>query len=238
VAAGVPVPPGVAGEDWCGQGSGGFAGVRRVDATCDLRTGSEAEGLAILAGVAAVARDAPRTKAQTVYGVLGSVETVYLRGYDGKMILGRWYDKGVESGLAPRGRLIRPEDQRRYPKSHRRGVEELTGEYVREKFQQRWLPLWQATKGGVTVAGYLTIAEKIAAAYESGAVSREMAEKLAGYVVLERTSVRQKRRTNYRRRAKLRELGLVVADGTLEEVEIDLTDVLDEIMEGATWGQG
>jgi hypothetical protein len=192
--------------------------------------------LAILAGVAAVATTAPRCQAEVRFAKdgTGSVETVYVRGYSGVKILGRWYDKGLESGLAPRGERIRAEDQRRYPKGHRRGIHELEGRYVRSKFQQRFYPLWQATKG-VTVAGPLILADRLADLVEDGELSARKAEQLAGYLVLQKR-VRQKRSTVYSRRKELRDLGLVVSEGVLEEVEVDLHEVLDEALESPAWG--
>jgi hypothetical protein len=243
-ASGVPVPS----SQWAAsqeaedvlpgvEGQPGFGGLRRCDATVDIEPGSRARGLAILAGVAAVATTAPRSQAEVRFAKDGSgaVETVYVRGYSGVKILGRWYDKGLESGCAPRGERVRAEDQRRYPKGHRRGIHELEGAYVRSKFQQRFYPLWQATKG-VTVAGALVVADRIAELVEEGELSARQAEQLAGYVVLQRRGVRQKRSTTYNRRKQLRELGLVVADGCLEEVEVDLHEVLDEALESPAWG--
>jgi hypothetical protein len=215
----------------------GFGGLRRCDATVDLQPPSRGEGLAILAGVAAIAKTAPRSQAEVFFAKDGSgaVETVYLRGYSGVKILGRWYDKGLESGSAPRGERVRAEDQRRYPKGHRRGIDELEGAYVRSKFQQRFYPLWQATKG-VTVAGSLVLADRLVELVDEGELSARQAEQLAGYVVLQKRGVKQKRSTVYNRRKQLRELGLVVADGCLEEVEVDLHAVLEEALESPAWG--
>ncbi len=218
------------------EGQPGFGGLRRCDATVDLQLG-RAEGLAVLAGVAAVATTAPRSQAEVRFAKDGSgaVETVYVRGYSGVKILGRWYDKGLEAGWAPRGERVRAEDQRRYPKGHRRGIHELEAAYVKSKFQQRFYPLWQATKG-VTVGGVMVIADRLAELVEAEDISARQAEQLAGYVVLQRRGVRASRPTTYRRRAHLRELGLVVADGCLEEVEVDLHEVLDEALESSAWG--
>ncbi len=245
--SGVPVPssqwasrPEV-GDEWellpGVEGEPGFGGLRRCDSTVDLDTGSRSRGLAILAGVAAVATTTPRSQAEVRFAKdgSGSVETVYVRGYSGVKILGRWYDKGLESGLAARGERVRAEDQRRYPRGHRRGVHELEASYVRSKFQQRFYPLWQATKG-VTVAGALVLADRLAELVEEGDVSPRQAEQLAGYIVMQKRGVRQKRSTTYSRRKQLRELGLVVADGALEEVEVDLHEVLEEALESPSWG--
>jgi hypothetical protein len=243
--SGVPVPAFEWATRWQEEGWGfpaeefepGFGGLRRCDATVDLDTGSRSRGLAILAGVAAVATTTPRSQAEVRFATdgTGAVETVYLRGYSGIKILGRWYDKGLESGVAPRGERVRAEDQRRYPRGHRRGVHELEASYVRSKFQQRFYPLWQATKG-VTVAGPLVLADRLADLVDEGEISSRKAELLAGYLVLQPRGVCQKRSTTYNRRKELRELGLVVADGVLEEVEVDLHEVLEEALESPAWG--
>ncbi len=240
LAEGVPVPIGRAGVDLYGAAYEGLAGIRRLDATCDLRTGSTLEGRALMGAVAAVARDAPRCKGQAIWAADGSqVETVYFRGYGGARILGRWYDKGTESGGAPPGRWLRPEDQRRFPREHRRAVQELTPDYVRGKFVQRFEPLWRATRG-VKVGGLSVVSERLVEAVEAGELTPRAAELLAGYVALRQTGadrlVNKQNRT--RRRRGLRELGLVLADGVLEEVEVDLGEALESLLDGGCWGQG
>lgn len=246
-ASGVPLPVSQwasspeLGDEWGllpgVEGQPGFGGLRRCDATVDVAPSSASEGLAILAGVAGVATTAPRCQAEVRFAKdgTGSVETVYVRGFSGVKILGRWYDKGLESVSFPRGERIRAEDQRRYPKGHRRGVHELEAAYVRGKFQQRFYPLWQATKG-VTVAGPMIVTDKLAELVQGGELTARQAEQLAGYVVLAKRGVRQKRSTTYNRRKALRELGLVVTDGCLQEVEVDLHAILDEAMESSAWG--
>jgi hypothetical protein len=243
LAADVPVPNGVTADVWMGFGDhgcreDGFAGLRRVDTTLDLAVDAASEGLAIMSGVAGVSRDAAKTKAEVIWSVDGrSVETVYFRGRAGRKVLGRWYDKGVESKTAAAGRHIRPEDQRRYVKGLRRDVGELSAPYLRRQFHDRFLPLWQASKG-VTVAGLTVLSDKLTEAVEAGEITAEMAEKLGGYLLLARQRERLglSRRTDFRRRAAVRDLGLILADGVLQEVEVDLHDVLDQCMDGPAWG--
>ncbi len=165
----------------------------------------------------------------------GAVETVYVRGFSGVKILGRWYDKGMESGCAPRGERVRAEDQRRYPKGHRRGIHELEAHYVKSKFQQRFYPLWQATKG-VTVAGPMIVAEKLAELVQEQELTARQAEQLCGYLLMSKLGVKQKRSTTYNRRKSLRDLGLVVTETCLQEVEVDLHAVLEEALESPSWG--
>ncbi|MFL5845282.1 MAG: hypothetical protein ACJ762_11350, partial [Solirubrobacteraceae bacterium] len=190
-------------------------------------------------GIAAVARDAPGVTSVVRWSRNGrQVETVELKGHGGRKTLGRVYDKGVESGLEAVGRWLRPEDQRRYTKGSRRDVDELSTGYVRERFHARFLPLWKASKG-VTVAGPVVLAGKLLDLVEEGQITPAQAEKLAGHLLLaEMAGKRQgvSRATRYRRRADIRELGLVLADGALQEVEVDLHEVLDAAMESPAWG--
>jgi hypothetical protein len=212
----------------------GFAGVRRLDLTCDLRFDSPAEGLAVLAGVAAL--PLPRMKSDVIRELGGrSIETVYFLGNSGRR-LARWYDKGVESGFAPRGQLIRPEDQRRFTAGTRREVEELTGEYVREKFRQRFMPLWQATEG-ITVGGPRVLATKLHDLVEREVLTPAQAEQLGGYILLDDAGCYHgSRTTRWRRRKTLRESGLVLADGVLEEVEVELHPLMEQLYDSPAWG--
>lgn len=221
-----------------GATSEGFAGVRRVDATVNLEAVSRAEGLAVLAGVAACVRDSPG-KAEVFYGPDRGVETVVLRGHSGKRVLGRWYDKGLEAAVAHRGRLIRAEDQRRWAKGDRRYPEDLTAEDLRSSFRRRFYPLWKASKG-VRVVGPVVMAEQLLGAVQEGELSAREAESLAGYMVLQAVGGRRgagvSKATMYRREARARELGLVLADGVLQEVEVDVAEVLEAALDADAWG--
>jgi len=266
LAAGVPVPGGLSRDefyvgglgdldDYRGRRHDGFVGVRRVDSTVDLRFDSPGEGLAALAGVGAVVAHGAG-HAQLRYGVDGGLETIYLHGRGGRTILGRWYDKGLEAGSAPRGTLIRPEDQRRYVKETRRDVPELTSRYVRDQFQRRFVSLYKASKG-VKVTGPIGIADRLAGMIEAKEITARKAEQLAGYAVmraasrgrvrslpqdefgrvdLEQDSGYASRTTDWRRRADLTNYGLVLADGVLDEVEVDLESVLERCLDSAAWG--
>jgi len=214
----------------------GFGGIRRLDATVDLRFDSAAEGLAVLAGVAAL--PLPRMKTQVMREVGGRrVETVYFRGTSGKRVLGRWYDKGVESGLSERGLHVRPEDQRRFARPARPGVEDVAStSYVRDSFVRRFEPLWRAAKG-VKVAGPTELAHRLRELVEDGELSPAEAKAMAGYLVLEHgDAYMQSRSTRFRDRARCRNHGLVLADGVLDEVEVDLGEVLERALDSEAWG--
>lgn len=216
----------------------GFAGIRRLDVTLNLEATKRSEGVALLAGIAAVARDAVG-HAEVRFGLDHAVETVYFRGYAGKRMLGRWYDKGLESGVSERGSLIRGEDQRRYSKEARRDLSDLTAGELKRGFERRFYPLWKASKG-VTVAGHVVLAERLVELVDAGDLTARQAEALAGHLLLRvaagRRGLTVSRATMYRRESQLREAGLVLADGVLDEVEVDVASVLEAAMESDVWG--
>jgi hypothetical protein len=217
-------------------GGTGFGGIRRLDSTVDLAFDDPAEGLAALAGVAAL--PLPRVKTQVIREVGGRrVETVYFRGSSGKRVLGRWYDKGLESGSAARGLHVRPEDQRRFPKEARLDLEAVAaGTYVRDAFVRRFAPLWRAAKG-VKVAGVMELAQRLAELQDEGLISPTEAKRIAGHLVLDAAQAqRQSLRQCQRDRADARRHGLVLADGVLDEVEVDLGEVLERALDAECWG--
>lgn len=237
LAAGVPLGGRERSFGSLGPTSEGWAGLRRVDATVNFDSSCRAEGLAVLAGIAACVRDAPG-HAEVRFGLDHAVETVYVRGFAGKRVLGRWYDKGLESSVAARGRFIRGEDQRRWGKTERRDPVDLDAGTLRRSFQRRFYPLWRATRG-VTVAGPIVIAEKLLAAVREGELTVREAESLAGHMVLKVAGGRRgagiSKATMYRREQRARELGLVAAEGILEEVEVDVGAVLEQALDTDAW---
>jgi hypothetical protein len=240
---GLPAPRGRSWDAWTPGGGdrfAGFAGFRRLDATANIAFDSSAEGRAVLAGVAGVVRDAPRTHAELRFEA-GKLQTVYLRGLGGRKVVGRWYDKGIESRSAPIGQLLRAEDQRRFVKATRRDVDELTTPYVREKFRARFRPLWQASKG-VTVGSVDRSIDKLRRLVEDGTITAAQAQRLAGAVVFDPVwdelpvECRPSRRTRFRHRAELREAGVVViGDQELDAVEVELADVLEAAIDADVW---
>lgn len=228
----VPLPGGVTMTDYYGEWFPGFGGVGRLDSTLNLRTESSGEGAAIMAGVAALLG---QTGKQELWRQRGRLETVTMHGWGGNRVIGRWYDKGVEASIAPVGRLLRPEDQRRWPREMRRDVGELTPEYVRGKFHDRFVPLWKASKG-VTVGGPLIIAGKLKQLVDDGAISANAADRMAGFLLMEELGVRRSSRTRRYKRAEVQSHGLVLADGVLEEVEISLEQVMEACLDADGWG--
>ena len=213
------------------------AGVRRLDATCDVAHAVPAEGLALLSGVAALYVGGVQSVVRRASSSR-RIETVEMHGHRGRRILARVYDKGVERGDAVPGALVRLEDQRRYDRAARRDVTELTTAYVRGAFRRRFVPLWRASKG-VQVAGPLVLAARIGELVESGQLTPTKARAVAGFLLLDAAGVRQGgRTTRWRLQRTCAEAGLVLPDGVMEEVEVDLGEVLEAVLEADAWVRG
>jgi hypothetical protein len=150
-------------------------------------------------------------------------------------LLARGYDSGLLRGTHERGVAIRLEDQRRFPSGSRPGTALLNGTYVREKFERRFVPLWRSAKG-VRVASLPVLANEVAARVVSGELRVTQAERLVGFAACEVAGLPYPRRTYYRRKAELREQGLVVADAFFEPVEVDLGAVLEAALDVEAWG--
>ena len=218
----------------------GFAGLRRVDATVNVDVGDRATLNAALSAIAAVVRDSPgQLRSQWNDRDPG---TVWMLGFAGKRVVGRWYDKTAEMlarGLQPGVEaMLRGEDQRRYSKSDRPGLDDLTPQAVRHRFQRRFLPLYRATRA-VKVTSVVGAAERLAAAVEAGELTAQQAISMAGHAMFETAGLRVgPARTIRHSRLQRKKLGLVVSAGDLDEVEFDLSELLEACMDGPAWGQG
>lgn len=233
---GIQLPTGQACELEGAPRRPGLAGLRRADLTVDLEVGSGADGLAVLAGMGSI--EVPRLRSETIRERGGrAVETVSWKGARG--IHARMYDKGVESGTAPRGELLRMEAQLRYQAGGRLDPRTLNAHHARALFGARFAPLWQATKG-VTVVGALAVPARLQKRVDSGEMTEAQADRVVGFLVREAQGLTRghSERTAYRRRAELRALGLVAADGVLDEIEVDLSSVLAACDAPETWGAG
>lgn len=218
-----------------GLPTGRDGGVRRYDSTVTLRFEQPAEGLAFLRGIAAI--DFPRLKKAVYEGVHGDPETVYLIGPGGsKRILARCYDKGVEQGRgAPRGELIRLENQQRVPKLV---AETLTAtnmtkhsHLVGQTFANRFAPVAQSVDG-IRAATAPVIADRLAELQREGRLSAAKAARLLGYLIAgERMDLPD--RTARRWRAELREFGLVLVDPLGDDIDVDLGESLTAAL--AAW---
>ena len=208
-------------------------GVRRLDLTCDIER-TAVVGRSILNCVAAV--EPPGVIRSDVYRskVGRSIETIAWRG--GRRTVGRVYDKGVErgNGRHKRGELIRFEDQRRFDRGARPPVHVLAEGYARSLFHTRFGALRAATKG-VTVTTLDGLCERIEQLVDEGAMTPSQGQKLLGHLVLESAGIELgSRTTRWRHRKSVREGGLILADGVLQDgQEIDLSGELDEVFEVA-----
>jgi hypothetical protein len=193
-AAGVPLPAGNWGNvvnperlrrgGKHGHRRAGAAGLARLDVTADFDTPSAVYGRELMRALSAVSL---QRGSMTAAGSLGAQETISLRARGGRRVLARFYDKGLESATAPPFRLLRAEDQGRFPASRRRGIESIDAAYLRERFRRRWGPLAQAGKelGSVTVADPLVLAERIQQLAHRGVITPQQATRMAGNVVLD-----------------------------------------------------
>ena len=158
-------------------------------------------------------------------------------GSAGRRVLARWYDKGIESGMAPRGELIRPEDQRRFNGRARIPVEAVGPELTRALFQRRFLPLWKATEG-VTVGTSPELARRLSELVDAGHLWHTQARTLVGHLVLDEAGIEEtwaSARSLRRYRAMARDHGLVLANGVADSCEVDLHEVVEAALEAEDW---
>ncbi len=212
-------------------GASPCAGLRRLDVAADLCTDSGAEGLALLECVAAASLGAGKLVA---YRTERRVEGVALKASAGRT-LARLYDKGAQTGGAPRGRWIRLEAQWRFPRSSRPAPDQLEAALLRERFARRFAPLWQAASG-VRIGGAVEVGERIGAAVASGQLLPSRARSLAGYLLLSAVGIPQgARRTTYELDHECRQLGLSVSLLEATERRLDVATILDECLAPEVW---
>ena len=199
------------------------AGLSRVDGTVTLGFEDGNQGLAVLQGVAAL--DFPRSM-PVVWG--RPPQTVYIATESGRGMKARVYDKARESLLGPPGSLVRFENQARYSKELRRAVEDVDLGHVRHRFETRFRPLAKSA-AGLTVATLPVLAARVADRVEGGELTHRQAERLLGFMCLHQAGRRRgvPGRTLRRRRAELRDAGLVLADDFFEPVEVDLGETIE-----------
>lgn len=204
------------------------AGLGRVDGTVTLGFEEGKQGIAVLQGVAAL--DFPRSM-PVVYGK--PPQTVYIAGHRTAERKARIYDKGVEQLSDPPGTRVRFENQVRYSKETRRAVPEVDLAHVRHRFEARFGPLAKSARG-LKVASLPVVAAEVHERVLAGEITLRQAERLLGYMTLHQAGERAyPRRTMFRRRAELRQLGLVLADDFFEPVEVNLGDTLEAAL--AAW---
>ena len=85
------------------------------------------------------------------------------------------------------------------------------------------------------MASLPVLARHVASRVADGEITVNQAERLIGFVACECAGLPYARRTYYRRRAELREQGLVLADSFFEPVEVDLASVFEATLESDVW---
>lgn len=210
--------------------TGKNGGIGRLDQTVTLRFDTPDQGIAFLYGVASA--DLPRSK-PAVYG--NPPETVYVLAEQSGRKLARVYDKGLESGTAERGQLIRLENQTRFGKEARMSADTLSDypEFTSGKFRQRFAPLAESLDG-VHAASLPVLAEHLAEKVHTGELTPRQAERFGGYLLLSGTRFGMPSRTRRRRRRELRDHGLVLANPLTDPVDVDLGEALDVALNA--WG--
>lgn len=206
-------------------------GVARSDQTVTRSFSREQDARAFFAGMSAV--QLPRTET-TRRG--HPVHSISWSAPNGRRILARCYDKGLERG-GEAFKFGRLEDQRRYPSGGRPTVEAVSDpEYARQRFVARFGPVRKAVTG-VKAATFPVIAQALADEARYGYRSVREVERLAGSLVVlcGGASEAYSRRSFYRRKAELKEAGYVVVDDLTESVEVNLGELVEEAMEASTW---
>jgi hypothetical protein len=207
------------------------AGLRRLDLAADLWIDAAAEGLALLECLAAAS---PGSGKIAAYRARRCVESVSMKSTAGRT-LARVYDKGAQSGHAPRGRWLRFEAQWRLPRESRIAPAALDPALLRERFKRRFELIWQAA-GGFRIGGLATLGERLGEAIDAGQLPPSRARSLAGYLVLAATGVPQgATRTAQELERECRELGLSVSLLQGEERQVDLAAILDECLVPQVW---
>lgn len=233
-AAGVPIPPGrtrpivsrarrapgpkdrSTAAAWSSFRAPGEAGLGRLDVTADFETPTSLYGLELLKALQAIQFCNGRSRP---YGGNNMWETVVIPARNGRAILGRVYDKGVESKSAPRGRLLRAEDQRRFTAERRRAVEDIDAQFLCDRWHRRFKHFAKATEGVVTVSDPITACAVVQSKIEAGELDPLRGERLVATIMLDYLSGQNRRGdrvTLWRRRKELRELGIVTDSGVLE----------------------
>jgi hypothetical protein len=202
--------------------------LRRLDVAVDLRFATSVDGLSILAQAAAVGGGKVG-----VYRDEHCVETVVLMTPSGKT-KARVYDKGRETGSAPRGRWLRFEAQWPFHRGCRPLPGELGPEDLRERVASRFTRFWQPSRSprpGITL-----LARRLAGAIEEGELLPSRARSLAGYLFLAAAGLPQgARRTASELERECRELGLSLSGPGAESAELDLAVVIDWCLRPEAW---
>ena len=181
------------------------AALGRLDVAAELRFEDGTDGLAFLHALSLA--DVPWAKVGTEGKKRERIQTVNFRSVRGRTILMRTYDKGIESGLASPGELIRFERQRRYRKRDELSVSAALDLDVGRLFVGRELESLVHVTAEVVCDQWGAI-DRLSELVRWGWIKAPRADALAGFLV--RRGEGHKQSTWYSRWAALRELGIVI----------------------------
>jgi hypothetical protein len=208
----------LAGADLVGASpdSAELAALGRMDLTSELLLDDPREGVDLLSAAQHV--DLPWLKT-TVDGLKRGVpQSVSWRTMQGRSIVLRLYDKGVETGQAPPGMWVRLERQRRARKDRERTIAQAKAAGLRESFVGRELDALLAGEVATTVCDRWGAIEQVRELVSARLVTRRTGELLCGHLSLGPTYEPYKskkaresaRRTIRRREERLRKLGIAL----------------------------
>jgi hypothetical protein len=112
------------------------------------------------------------------------------------------------------------------------------GPYLRDQFVRRFEPLWKASRG-VIVGGERKLAGRLRDLVAEGAIKASTAKALAGHIALDAAGVHEEiqgRSTVLGDRAKCRDLGLVLNNDVVDDVEVRLDLQLERAFDSEVWG--
>jgi len=181
------------------------AALGRLDVAAELRFADGRDGTAFLHALSLA--DVPWAKVGTEGRKRDPIETVTFRSVKGRSVLMRAYDKGVESGLAPAGELVRFERQRRFRRSLEPSIQQALTYDLDDVFVGRELRSLVDVSAEV-VCDLWGAVDRLNDLARSEVISASRADRLAGF--LARRGESHKASTRYSRWADLRRLGIIV----------------------------
>jgi hypothetical protein len=213
-----------AGERFGFEVDASIVAIGRLDVAAELRFEDRRDGLAFLHALSLA--DVPWAKVGTEGKKRENIQTVNFRSTRGRTILMRAYDKGVESGLAPAGELIRFERQRRYRKRSELSVSAASELDVAELFIGRELESLVRVTAEVVCDEWGAV-DRLNELVRWGAIKASKADALAGFLV--RRGEGHKPSTWYSRWSALRELGILVDPLARERSAVPVGEHLREL---------
>jgi len=181
------------------------ASLGRLDVATEQRFQDGDAGLAFLHALSLA--DVPWAKVGTEGKKRERIETVVFRSVRGRTVLLRAYDKGVESGTAQPGEVIRLERQRRYRKSVEPSVQQSVSYELEKVFVGRELQSLVDVSAEV-VCDVWGAVDRLNEYARGGVITAGKADALAGF--LARGGEAHKPSTWYGRWAEIRKLGIIV----------------------------